>query len=212
MTRDAALSSNAAIRLSPDLLIAAYCHGIFPMAMEDGEIYWFDPDPRAILPLSRFHASRSLRRRLKKDDFEIRYDTEFQRVIQACATPRQGREKTWISEEFVEAYTALHRWGYAHSVESWQSGELVGGLYGVAVRGLFAGESMFSLRPDASKVALFHLVCRLRAGGFQLLDVQFLTDHLRQFGAVEISSEEYKRRLVKALGTRASFSAAIRKD
>lgn len=207
MPMEASRSSSRVVRLSPALLVAAYSQGVFPMAMEDGEVYWFDPDPRAVLPLDRFHVSHSLRRRLKRGDYEIRVDTAFEMVIEACAAPSLGRDKTWISAEFIEAYTALHRWGYAHSVESWQGGELVGGLYGVAIRGLFAGESMFSRRPDASKVALFHLVRRLRMGGFLLLDVQFLTDHLKQFGAEEISSAQYKRRLATALQATADFVA-----
>lgn len=207
MPMEASRSSSRVVRLSPALLVAAYSQGVFPMAMEDGEVYWFDPDPRAVLPLDRFHVSHSLRRRLKRGDYEIRVDTAFEMVIEACAAPSLGRDKTWISAEFIEAYTALHRWGYAHSVESWQGGELVGGLYGVAIRGLFAGESMFSRRPDASKVALFHLVRRLRMGGFLLLDVQFLTDHLKQFGAEEISSAQYKRRLATALQATANFVA-----
>lgn len=207
MPMEASRSSSRVVRLSPALLVAAYSQGVFPMAMEDGEVYWFDPDPRAVLPLDRFHVSHSLRRRLKRGDYEIRVDTAFEMVIEACAAPSLGRDKTWISAEFIEAYTALHRWGYAHSVESWQGGELVGGLYGVAIRGLFAGESMFSRRPDASKVALFHLVRRLRMAGFLLLDVQFLTDHLKQFGAEEISSAQYKRRLATALQATADFVA-----
>lgn len=207
MPMEASRSSSRVVRLSPALLVAAYSQGVFPMAMEDGEVYWFDPDPRAVLPLDRFHVSHSLRRRLKRGDYKIRVDTAFEMVIEACAAPSLGRDKTWISAEFIEAYTALHRWGYAHSVESWQGGELVGGLYGVAIRGLFAGESMFSRRPDASKVALFHLVRRLRMGGFLLLDVQFLTDHLKQFGAEEISSAQYKRRLATALQATANFVA-----
>lgn len=178
------------------------------MALEDGQIYWFDPDPRAVLPLERFHVSRSLRRRVKNGGFEIRYDTAFQAVIRACATPAAGREHSWISEEFIDAYTALHRQGFAHCVETWLGGALVGGLYGVAIRGLFAGESMFSLRSDASKVALYHLVRRLRDRGYRLLDVQFMTDHLGQFGVAEISRVDYRRRLAQALATPASFGTS----
>lgn len=169
------------------------------MANQDGDIYWYDPDPRAILPLERFHIPRSLKRTLKKRPFEIRYSTAFEDVMRACAAPDQGREETWISEELVQLYTGLHQHGLAHSVETWQDGKLVGGLYGVAIRGLFAGESMFSWQTDASKVALFYLVSRLKQQHFQLLDVQFHTAHLARFGVVEIPRPAYKRRLEQAL-------------
>jgi leucyl/phenylalanyl-tRNA--protein transferase len=193
------------MRLSTELLLSAYCQGIFPMAQDDGVIYWYDPDPRAILPLDNFHVPRSLKRKLKKVKFEIRFDTVFERVIRACAAPGPEREQTWISEEIVAAYTRLNARGFAHSVETWSEDQLVGGLYGVAIRGLFAGESMFSRQPDASKVALVHLVSRLRHQGFQLLDIQFMTEHLRRFGAVEIPSAAYKARLAMALSVAARF-------
>jgi leucyl/phenylalanyl-tRNA---protein transferase len=189
--------------LTPDLLLNAYCQGVFPMAHEDGRIYWHDPDPRAILPLEQFHVPRSLAKVVKKGLFEVRVNTDFAAVIRACAEPEEGREETWISPEIIAAYTTLHRLGFAHSVECWRDGRLVGGLYGVTVRGLYAGESMFSRERDASKVALVHLVERLKRGGFQLLDVQFMTAHLRRFGAVEISRWAYKRRLATALQTAA---------
>jgi leucyl/phenylalanyl-tRNA--protein transferase len=191
--------------LTPDLLLAAYCQGVFPMAHEDGRIYWHDPDPRAILPLDGFHVSRSLAKVVQKEVFEVRVNTDFAAVIRACAEPGEGREDTWISPEIIAAYTTLHELGFAHSVECWRDGRLVGGLYGVTARGLYAGESMFSRERDASKVALVHLVERLRRGGFQLLDVQFMTDHLRRFGAVEISRRQYRRRLRGALATAALF-------
>jgi len=187
-------------------LLSAYCQGIFPMAHDDGNIYWYDPDPRAILPLDGFHVPRSLARRLNKGRFEIRYNSAFATVIRACAEPGPGREETWINDEIVGAYNRLHQAGFAHSVESWLDGELVGGLYGVAVQGLFAGESMFSRVTDASKVALVYLVERLRQRGFQLLDVQFMTEHLRRFGAVEIAAATYKARLAQALLVPAQFS------
>jgi leucyl/phenylalanyl-tRNA--protein transferase len=187
------------MRLTPSLLLSAYCEGIFPMAHEDGRIYWYDPDPRAIIPLDGLHVPRRLARVVKAGVFEVRADTAFTAVMQACATVTEGRETTWISPEIVRAYSELHRLGFAHSVECWQDGRLVGGLYGVAVQGLFAGESMFSHVPNASKVALVHLVKRLQRGGFQLLDTQFITDHLLQFGTIEISAAEYKRRLAQAL-------------
>lgn len=193
------------MELSPQLLLSAYCQGIFPMAHDDGSIYWYDPDPRAILPLEEFHVPRSLARSLKKGHFEIRYNSDFAAVIRGCAEPGPGREETWINEEIVAAYTRLHKLGFAHSVETWLNGELAGGLYGVAIQGLFAGESMFSWVRDASKVALVHLIERLRRGGFQLLDVQFMTAHLRRFGAVEIPSTVYKARLAEALQVSARF-------
>lgn len=175
------------------------------MAHEDGELYWHEPDPRTILPLDAFHIPRSLVRTLKKEAFEIRRDTAFTAVIQACAAPAPGREETWINVDILEGYQNLHRLGYANSIEAWRDGQLVGGLYGVALRGLFAGESMFSHETDASKVALVHLVQHLRARGFQLLDVQYMTPHLRRFGAVEISAAAYQRLLAKALAADAYF-------
>lgn len=191
--------------LTPQLLLSAYSQGIFPMAHEDG-IYWYDPDPRAILPLDGLHISRSLARTIKKGKFEIRVNTVFTAVMRACAAPTPGREETWISQEFITAYTNLHNLSFAHSVEAWFAGKLVGGLYGVAIRGLFAGESMFSRQTDASKVALVYLVNRLRQRGFQLLDVQFMTDHLRKFGAVEISQAAYKKRLAQAMLVKTQFN------
>lgn len=191
--------------LTPELLLSAYCQGIFPMAHDD-EIYWYDPDPRAILPLDAFRVSRSLARAVRSGRFEVRRDGDFAAVIRACAAPDHGREETWISGDIIAAYEQLHALGFAHSVETWQDGVLVGGLYGVAVRGLFAGESMFSTARDASKVALVHLVTHLRDRQFALLDVQFMTDHLRRFGAIEISRAAYKARLKEALQSATSFA------
>lgn len=187
------------MHLTPQILILAYSQGIFPMANEAGEIAWYDPDPRAIIPLDTFHVPRRLARTIRSGRFEVRIDHAFREVVQACAAPSPGRDGTWISDEFVSAYTGLHQLGFAHSVETWRDGQLVGGLYGVALRGLFAGESMFSSERDASKVALVHLVNRLRAGGFTLLDTQFLTEHLERFGATTIARAEYRRRLAQAL-------------
>jgi len=187
------------MRLPPDLLLSAYSQGWFPMAHEDGELYWHEPDPRAILPLATFHVSRSLQRTLKKAQFDVRRDTAFTAVIHACAAPQPGREETWINTDIIQAYELLHKLGYAHSVETWQNGRLVGGLYGVSLQGLFAGESMFSHETDASKVALVHLVGHLRVRGFQLLDVQYMTPHLRRFGAVEIIAAAYRQRLAQAM-------------
>ena len=192
--------------MTPDILIAAYCQGLFPMADDDGAIHWYDPHPRAIIPLDVFHVSRRLARRVRGGEFEIRVDTSFRAVMRACAEPRPSQAGTWISGDLVDAYVELHRLGFAHSVEAWRAGELVGGLYGVAIRGLFAGESMFSRATDASKVALVHLVERLRRGGFALLDTQFVVGgHMLQFGTIEIPRGEYKRRLALALQLEATF-------
>lgn len=193
------------IDLTPHVLLNAYSQGIFPMADEDGTIYWYDPDPRAILPLERFHIPRRLARRIRRGGFEVRVDTAFRQVITACAEPAPGRETTWISPEIIRAYCDLHELGFAHSVETWIDDRLVGGLYGVTLGGLFAGESMFSRAEDASKIALVYLVERLCQRGYILLDIQFMTEHLRRFGAVEIPRREYKRRLVAALQVWTTF-------
>ncbi len=193
------------MQLTPQLLINAYSQGLFPMADKNGAIYWYDPDPRAVLPLETFHVSRRLARTIRREKFELRVDTAFKAVISACARLGQDNTGNWINREIIDAYTQLHHLGFAHSVESWQDGKLVGGLYGVSLRGLFAGESMFSLERDASKVALVHLVERLRQGGFVLLDTQFITPHLQQFGAIEISRQAYKLRLARAMGVRGQW-------
>lgn len=192
-------------RLTIDLLLNAYSQGLFPMADPDGQIYWYDPDPRAIIPLETFHTPRSLARTIHRGGFEVRFDTAFRAVMAACAEPGPGRETTWINDEFIKAYGELHQLGFAHSVETWVKGELVGGLYGVSLGGLFAGESMFSRVQDSSKIALVHLIERLRAGDFGLLDTQFMTEHLRQFGTIEIPRREYRVRLAHALTRRARF-------
>lgn len=186
--------------LTPELLLYTYSQGIFPMGHDDGEIYWYDPDPRAIIPLDEnFHVPRTLARRIRQGGFEVRVDSAFRAVITACAEPDEDREHTWITLEIIDVYCQLHEWGYAHSVETWIDGQLVGGLYGVTVGGLFAGESMFSRATDSSKIALVHLVERLRVGGFTLLDTQFMTEHLRRFGAIEIPRTGYQQRLRQAL-------------
>ena len=188
--------------LTPELIVAAYCQGIFPMADEiDGEIGWYSPDPRAIFPLDSFHVPRSLAKVIKRGVFEIRIDTAFEEVMRGCA----AREETWISEEIIQAYTALHRSGLAHSVEAWYEGELAGGLYGVALGGAFMGESMFTRVTDASKVCLVKLVERLRERGFVLLDSQMPTEHLAKFGQIVIPRAEYLRRLARALRLDRSF-------
>lgn len=186
-------------QLSPELLLQAYSQGVFPMGDDDGSIYWYDPDPRTIIPLDNFHCPRSLARRVRKGDYEIRYSSAFREVMEACAAPAEDREKTWITPPILDVYCELHDYGFAHSVETWVDGEMVGGLYGVTLRGLFAGESMFSHATDASKIALVHLVERLRTQGYILLDTQFTTPHLARFGAVEIPQQEYKQRLTRAM-------------
>lgn len=191
-------------RPTPDLLLRAYTRGIFPMFDErSGGIGWYSPDPRGVLPLDAFHVPRSLARAVRKGSFEIRSNAAFERVMRGCATPAEGRPGSWIDERLIRAYVGLHRLGFAHSLEAYLEDRLVGGLYGVHIRGAFFGESMFS-RPelggtDASKVCLVHLVARLRQGGFVLLDTQFSTPHLVQFGCVEITRLEYLMRLRQAL-------------
>lgn len=189
-------------RLPPQLLIAAYLQGVFPMGV-DGRIEWFSPDPRAILPLDGFRIPRTLRQLLRQGRFELRINTVFKQVMLACTEREEG---TWITPEIVRAYVELHRLGLAHSVEAWKDGELAGGLYGVAIGGAFFGESMFHRVRDASKVALAALVERMRTRGYALLDVQFTTAHLARFGVVEIPRDEYLRRLAEAVALRCEFA------
>ena len=193
--------------LTPDLLLCAYASGLFPMANDrhDPTIHWIDPKRRGVLPLERFHQPKSLRKAIRRGRFQIRADSAFDQVIEACAEVRPERPRTWLNDELIALYRALHRRGYAHSIESWDGGQLVGGLYGVSLGAAFFGESMFTRTRDASKVALVALVERLRAGGYRLLDTQFVTDHLRQFGAVEMTREQYHRELRRALATPAVF-------
>ena len=189
--------SGRKLTLTPEGVLLAYRRGIFPMADErSGEVLWFRPDPRAIIPLDGFHISRSLARTLRRGLFEIRVDTDFKGVMRACADRPEG---TWISERFVEVYSALYRAGEAHSVEAWREGRMVGGVYGLALGGAFMAESMFHRETDASKVALAALVGRLRERRFILLDVQYVTPHLESLGAVEITRGDYERRLAAAL-------------
>ena len=193
-------------KIDPDFIVTAYCNGYFPMAdARTGAISWHSPDPRAIIPLDGFRISRSLQRVVQKRSFEIRIDTAFQGVIRGCAR----REDTWISEELISAYMMLHVKGIAHSVESWQGEKLVGGLYGLAIRGGFFGESMFSTVSNASKVALVRLVELLKRRGFKLLDTQFMNDHIRQFGAIEIPRAVYQSRLSEALAIDAKFMESV---
>ena len=188
--------------ITPELVLHAYRIGYFPMADSPaGEIAWYSPDPRAILPLDSFHTTRSLRQRMKKGLFDLRINTAFVQVIHSCA----NREETWISEEIIDTYVKLHHLGHAHSVEAWEKDRLAGGLYGVALGGAFFGESMFSRVTDASKVALVYLVGRLRERSFTLLDSQFTTGHLQQFGSIEIPRREYLKMLAHALSIDTSF-------
>ncbi|NLX23145.1 MAG: leucyl/phenylalanyl-tRNA--protein transferase [Phycisphaerae bacterium] len=191
-----------AVPLTPEVLVTAYANGIFPMDVE-GEIQWFSPDPRAIIELETFHVPKNLARKYRSRRFDVRFDAAFPQVIHACANRHEG---TWISKEIEVAYTRLHELGLAHSVESWQTGELVGGLYGVALGGAFFGESMFHQATDASKIALVALVERLRQREFSILDVQFTTPHLTQFGVREIPRSDYLARLQAALDQHCQFA------
>ena len=188
-------------------LLSCYARGVFPMAdaREDERVFLIDPERRGVLPLETFHVSRRLARTVRGDPFEIRIDSAFREVVRQCAEAGPGRPETWINHPIEDLYVRLFELGYAHSVECWKDGELVGGLYGVALQGAFFGESMFSRARDASKVALTHLVARLIVGGFRLLDAQFMTEHLTQFGAQEISRLDYHRRLALALSADADF-------
>ena len=193
--------------IKPELLLQAYAVGVFPMAeaRDDPRLFFVDPDHRGILPLDDFHISRRLLRTLRQGKFTIRLNHDFTSVLQLCAEAAPDRLNTWINLEIERLYSVLHARGQCHSVECWQDGKLVGGLYGVVLGGAFFGESMFSRARDASKVALCHLVARLRAGGFVLLDTQFITDHLAQFGTIEISRPTYKKQLEAAISTPATF-------
>ncbi|GHF27379.1 leucyl/phenylalanyl-tRNA--protein transferase [Kordiimonas sediminis] len=187
--------------ITPDILLNAYASGIFPMAEDrlDPSLFWLDPEERGIIPLDIFTVSRSMRKIVRKDKFTVTIDQAFPKVMEACSAPYDDRPSTWISERIQSLYTDLHRCGFAHSIECWNDGNLVGGLYGVRLMGAFFGESMFHTERDASKVALVHLVALLRRGNFTLLDTQFVTDHLKQFGAVQVERADYKGRLAEAL-------------
>jgi leucyl/phenylalanyl-tRNA---protein transferase len=201
-------------RLTPEILLQAYAAGIFPMAesADDPELFWVDPTRRGILPLDAFHVPRRLKRVLRGGRFAVRCDTAFAAVMRGCAAASEMRPSTWINDEIVRLYTALSARGAAHSVECWLDGELAGGLYGISLGAAFFGESMFSRVTDASKVALVHLVARLRLGGYRLLDTQFLTPHLAQFGGMEISRARYHRLLGEALRYRAVFPRDLTGD
>ena len=193
------------LEITPTLLLRAYAAGVFPMAdsATSNEIFWVDPKQRGVLPLDGLHVSKSLRKTIRRGDFVVRVNTAFRDTVRGCA----GRSDTWINDEIFDLYHTLFRMGYAHSVETWANGRLMGGLYGVSLGGAFFGESMFSLAPDASKLALVWLVARLRHGGYHLLDTQFQTDHLASLGVVEISREDYHLALDAALECKADFLA-----
>ena len=197
--------------LTPELLLKAYSVGLFPMAesADDPALFWVDPERRGIMPLDGFHVPRSLRKTVRKCGFAVTCNNDFVGVVRACAEPTATRPSTWINDEIVRLYAALHSMGNAHSVECRLDGALVGGLYGVALGGAFFGESMFSRATDASKVALVHLVARLRRGGFLLLDAQFITAHLARFGATEVPRAKYRRLLATALAQQARFPATL---
>ena len=189
------------IEITPQVLLKAYACGIFPMAesAEDNALYWIEPERRGILPLDRVHVPRSLARTIMRGGFEVKVDNDFHAVIDGCAAPRAGRRSTWINGRIRALYAELFRLGHCHTVEVWQDGGLIGGLYGVHLGRAFFGESMFSVARDASKIALIYLVARLKYGGFELLDTQFVTEHLARFGAIEVGRAEFQRLLEAAL-------------
>lgn len=195
--------------ITPQVLLQAYAAGIFPMAesAHDPALYWVEPDERGVIPLIGFHVSRSLAKRVKQHSFEVRIDTCFNQVIAACAAKSETRKDTWINKRIITLYSQLHKMGCAHSVEAWQNGELVGGLYGIRIGAAFFGESMFSRATDASKVALVHLIARLKFGGFRLLDAQFVNPHLLQFGTKAVKKADYHKLLEPALEQDANFFA-----
>jgi leucyl/phenylalanyl-tRNA--protein transferase len=194
-------------KITPEIVLRAYAEGLFPMAerRDDPDLFWVSPDKRGIFPLETFHVAKRLARTVRSDKFTVTIDTEFRETMIACAAPAPGREDTWINDEILRLYTALYASGHAHSVETRRDGELVGGLYGVSLGGAFFGESMFSRETDASKVALVHLVARLKAGGFRLLDAQFLTTHLASLGAMEIPRARYLAKLNQAIAVKAKW-------
>jgi leucyl/phenylalanyl-tRNA--protein transferase len=187
--------------ITPEILLRAYSIGLFPMAesADDPEIFWVEPELRGVLPLDAFHVSKSLAKTIRHKPFDIRFDYDFDSVIAACGEHTAVRPSTWINQTIRTLYSALHRIGHAHSVEAWDGDQLVGGLYGVSLGSAFFGESMFSRRTDASKICLVYLVERLREKGFSLLDTQFTTEHLKTFGAIDVSKEDYAKMLAKAM-------------
>jgi leucyl/phenylalanyl-tRNA---protein transferase len=201
-----------AIELTPELIVRAYAAGIFPMAEDasSSEVFWVSPERRGILPLDGFHVSKSLKKRLAHNPFEVRVDSDFDATIEGCATAGEDRDSTWINADIRRIYGELFARGYVHTVEVWNGAALVGGLYGLALGGVFFGESMFHRETDASKIALAHLVARLNAGGYRLLDTQFITPHLESLGGIEISREAYEVRLADGLTHRGDFFAIDR--
>ena len=197
--------------ITADLLLQAYCVGVFPMGerRDDPKLHWLDPRLRAVLPLDGFHLSQRLARTVRAGKFDVSADIAFAETMRACAEPRPGHPESWINEPIVDLYTELHRRGHAHSVECRIGDRLVGGLYGVSVGAAFFGESMFSRERDASKVAMVHLVARLIEGGFRLLDCQFMTEHLRSFGAIEIPREAFRALLAEAIDRPATFQREL---
>lgn len=189
--------------ITPDLLLRAYSIGLFPMAdsADDPDLFWVEPELRGIIPLDDFHVSKSLAKTIRRAPFDIRYDTAFEAVMDGCAAPAPDRPTTWINGRIRSLYTALHEMGHAHSVEAWDGDKLVGGLYGVSLGAAFFGESMFSRRTDASKICLVYLVERLRQRGFQLLDTQFTTEHLKNFGAIDVPKARYAKMLERAIAS-----------
>lgn len=194
-------ASDYLVEITPQVLLKAYACGIFPMAesADDPALYWIEPERRGVIPLQRAHIPRRLQRTVRAECFEIRVDSDFDAVIKGCAAPGRGRRKTWINQRIRALYAALFELGHCHTVEAWRDGSLLGGLYGVTLGGAFFGESMFHRERDASKVALVHLIARLKAGGYSLLDTQFMTEHLKQFGTEEVSRQTYHRMLEAAL-------------
>jgi leucyl/phenylalanyl-tRNA---protein transferase len=201
-----------AIELTPELIIRAYAAGIFPMAedAESPDLFWVSPEKRGVMPLDGFHISRSLRKTLKRHRYSVRVDTDFAAVIDGCAIEGEDRDSTWINPEIRRLYGELYRRGYVHTVEVWDGDTLVGGLYGLSLGAAFFGESMFHRRTDASKIAMAHLVERLRAGGYRLLDTQFLTEHLRSLGGIEVPRAVYEVQLAEALIHKGDFFALDR--
>jgi leucyl/phenylalanyl-tRNA---protein transferase len=198
---------NSELEITPQVLLKAYSCGIFPMAesADDPALYWIEPQARGVLPLDHVHISKRLARTIRQDVFDVRVNSDYERVIDGCASAKPGRMTTWINDRIRGLYRELFDQGHCHTVETWRDGRMVGGLYGVSLGGAFFGESMFSTETDASKVALIHLVGRLIHGGYVLLDCQFLTDHLQQFGTIEIDQVEFHKRLTAAMEKRGKF-------
>ena len=204
--------NDLSLDITPQVLLKAYACGIFPMAesADDPGLFWIEPERRGIIPLDSFHISRRLARTVRQRRFDIRIDTDFEAVIDGCATPARGRSRTWINARIRRLYRELFAMGGCHTVEAWLGDTLAGGLYGVTLGGAFFGESMFTRVNDASKVALVHLVERLKAGGYTLLDAQFTTDHLRRFGAIEVGRRQYQKLLDQAVAGKGDFFALDR--